>query len=128
MEDLVRRPEISEGNLVKEVRLRLPPGASIEEVLNMTRNINDRRCAETLSRFETVFDMVKYLQKFDYNSDDARRVIGLADHVEAKALIDAGLFNSVWKFMKPEPEPVSCFTRWAGRASKESSKLPCTKK
>lgn len=120
MDDLVVRTDIEGGELVKEIRKRLGPGASLDAILDTTREVNMKRYALCLGmmEFPSVLEMVEYVHaNWDLNIDDTKVVLKFLLEIhpseQLEAVLKADLVNSVWKFTRPE-EPKGCFSILGG--------------
>lgn len=120
MDDLIVRTDIEGGALVKEVRSRLGPGASLDAILDATREVNMKRYARCLGmiEFPSVLEMVDYVHaNWDLNLDDTKVVLKFLLEIhpsqQLAAVLDADLVDSIWKFTRPE-EPKGCFSILGG--------------
>lgn len=117
MEDLVKRTEIVDAELVKAVKTLLP-GESLEKILDETRNIILKRALNVVKsrQFSSVIHLVEYLKNTGLTCDDAVTVLTWL-HVDedapeefrlnVKTVLDTGLFKSVFDFVT-----VSKPSRW----------------
>lgn len=118
MDELIGRIEIVDGALVKAVTA-LMPGASIEEILDATRAVTLKRVFNTIKSqtFTTVIHMVDEIKLSGLSEEDCKIVLTWfgEECPEAKALVDSGLINSIFKFISdlntPNNRAAWCCTR-----------------
>lgn len=122
MEDLVKRTEIVDAELVKAVKTLLP-GESLERILDETRNIILKRALNVVKsrQFSSVIHLVEYLKNTGLTCDDAVTVLTWLHtdedtpeefRLNAKTVLDTGLFKSVFDFVtvsKPSRWRCICF-------------------
>ena len=99
MDELVKNTTIVDGALVKAVTA-LMPGESIEKILDAAREVNLKRVLNSVKArgYETVIHLVDDLHADGLSEEDIKTLLtwlGQED-VEAKALHESGLFNSVY--------------------------------
>lgn len=126
MDDLITRTELTGRDLVKEIQLRLGPGASIDDVLDGARSVNMHRYANILRdlRHETVLEMAKYIRlKWNLTIQDAKTVLDLAGYTN-------GLDATIWELAESVPKAPGCFSSlWgAKRHTLPRFRLPCLRR
>ena len=107
----------------------LLPGESLERILDETRNITLKRVLGVVKsrQFSTVIHLVEYLKETGLTAKDAQVVLTWiqADDSSVKALLDSGLFNSVFQFISEvpeEPNSTCCFPRLRREGKHSSAK------
>jgi hypothetical protein len=124
MDELVVKKDVVGPQLVQAV-MKLLPGGSIEETLDMVRSITLNRVIEDLKplKFATVFHLVEHIKRIGLTTADMIAVLnfvaeGDAMPVElrsaARSLLDSGLGETVFEFVS-EIEEVThsgCFCPW----------------
>lgn len=111
MDDLVERFEVTGPGLVKEVTQRLGPETTIENTLNVVRDIQMRRYARLLQleKINNVFESIEYLRKnFELNAEDIQSVIR---SVPEFPVVSTALVEKFVEHLRPKKQP-GCFT-WA---------------
>ena len=111
MDELVKNTTIVDGALVKAVTA-LMPGESIEKILDAAREVNLKRVLNSVKArgYETVIHLVDDLHADGLSEEDIKTLLtwlGQED-VEAKALHESGLFNSVLKFISESEPSTGC--------------------
>jgi hypothetical protein len=115
MEELVKKTEIVDGELVKAVGALLP-GESLERILDTTRHVLLKRALEKTKsiKFSTVIHLIEHLKSSGLTADDVKTVLmwmviddSVSEELRTaiKGLLDTGLLESVFKFVC-EIEPV----------------------
>jgi hypothetical protein len=134
MEELVQelsiRTELAGSALMRQVRERLPPGATIDAVLDAARLVQIHQQAEKLRKqtLESAIDLVEYLSTLtisDEDLDTLTRILEINSGTwisekcshELAVLLKNGMFRSILnlflKLKTPIQEPPrGCFT-WA---------------
>jgi hypothetical protein len=126
MEDLVKRTEIVDAELVRAVG-KLFPGESLERILDETRNITLKRVLSVVKsrHFSTVIHLVEHLKASHLTPEDAMTILKWISQdatfpetlrTHATSLLDSGLFDSVFEFVSeieevPVPSSICCFPR-----------------
>jgi uncharacterized protein YjfI (DUF2170 family) len=112
------------AELVKEVSLSMP-GSTIEEILEKTNEILNKRIFDRLPRdAQTVFHLFEG-GVLGVPEENAYKILGMITkdstfpeslRIETQKFIDSQLFNSISKFIIVTPPPVGCFC-FRGRSS-----------
>lgn len=109
MEDLVKRTDLVDAELVKAVGALLP-GESLERILDETRNITLKRVLSAVKsrHFSTVIHLVEHLKSANLTLEDISTILSWIHKQEgspekirksAKSLLDSGLLRSVFEFV-----------------------------
>ena len=131
IQELSIRPELTGSILMRQVRERMPPDATIEAVLDAARLVQIHQRAEKLRNqvFESAVELIDHLSTLtisDEDLDTLTRILEVNSGVwvsekcshELAVLLRNGMFRSVLNlFLKlkappPVQEPAGCFT-WA---------------
>lgn len=114
--------DLTGPELVKAVRVMLPPGSSIEAILDATREITLKRQAAQL-KCENVFDLFDRVHTLDLAPEDTWKLFELvaansdghfSDEIakHAGVMLESGMLRLALKYTRPvrvEPPPSSCW-------------------
>jgi hypothetical protein len=109
MEELVKKAEIVDGELVKAVGALLP-GESLERILDTTRYVLLKRAMEKTKsiKFSNVIHLIEHLKSSGLTVEDVKTVLTWMIAEDAvsgelrtaiESLLDSGLLESVFKFV-----------------------------
>lgn len=116
MEALINNHDLRGGELMAALRNLLGPETDIATLLDAARSVNTQRYVAMIKvlNFETMFDMIDHVaNNWKLNVDDIEEVLKLMarDDPQVQAVLDAGLTNSVLKFITKE-QPGCCGLTW----------------
>lgn len=140
MDDLIQG-SLTGPELVRAVRAMLPPGSSIDTILDMTREVNLKRQAIQLE-CENVFDLFDRVHTLDLAPEDTWRLFELvatnsdghfSDEIakHAGVMLDNGMLRLALSYTRPvhveSPPPPSCWCFTLGaRRNKTAPRSPQT--
>jgi hypothetical protein len=117
MEALIDNHDLRGGELMAALRTLLGPETDIATLLDAARSVNTQRYVAMIKalNFETIFDMIDHVaNNWKLNVDDIEEVLKLMakDDPQVQAVLDAGLTNSVLKFITKEQPGCCGFKAW----------------
>jgi hypothetical protein len=116
MEALIDNHDLRGGELMAALRSLLGPETDIATLLDAARSVNTQRYIAMIKvlNFETIFDMIDHVANiWKLNIDDIEEVLKYMarEDPQVQAVLDAGLTNSVLKFITKE-QPGCCGFIW----------------
>ena len=117
MEALIDNHDLRGGELMAALRTLLGPETDIATLLDAARSVNTQRYVAMIKalNFETIFDMIDHVaNNWKLNVDDIEEVLKhmAKDDPQVQAVLDAGLTNSVLKFITKEQPGCCGFKAW----------------
>jgi hypothetical protein len=116
MEALIDNHDLRGGELMAALRTLLGPETDIATLLDAARSVNTQRYMAMIKalNFETIFDMIDHIaSNWKLNVDDIEDILKrmAKDDPQVQAVLDAGLTNSVLKYITKE-QPGCCGFTW----------------